>query len=257
MRQPPTPRLAWLERGDAFPPVEQALTEESGANGLLAASNSLDTAMLLSAYRQGIFPWSGPGEPLLWWSPDPRMVLWVPEFKFHRSLRQAVAKAQRAGQRLSCNTAFAEVMRACAAPRPGQAGSWITPPILQGYEALHKQGLAHSIELWQGDILVGGLYLVALGQMIYGESMFSRAPNASKICLAALVHWLTPWSSPESPIAIDCQQETSHLKSMGARPIPRDAFLRCLDQQATKPALPWDLDPPSLNMFMLTHGQSA
>jgi leucyl/phenylalanyl-tRNA--protein transferase len=257
MRQPPTPRLAWLERGDAFPAVDQALTEESGANGLLAASNSLDTAMLLSAYRQGIFPWSGPGEPLLWWSPDPRMVLWVPEFKFHRSLRQAAAKALREGHRLRCDTAFAEVMGACAAPRPGQAGSWITPPILQGYEALHAQGLAHSIELWQGDTLVGGLYLVALGQMIYGESMFSRVPNASKICLAALVQWLARWSTPEAPIVIDCQQETSHLKSMGARPIARDAFLALVARQATKPVLPWDLDPPSLNMFMLTHGQSA
>ena len=154
MRQPPAPRLAWLERGDPFPPVDQALTEESGANGLLAASNSLDAAMLMHAYRQGIFPWSGPGEPLLWWSPDPRMVLWVPEFKFHRSLRQAAVKALREGQRLTCDTAFADVMRACAAPRPGQAGSWITAPILQGYEELHAQGLAHSIELWQDDILI-------------------------------------------------------------------------------------------------------
>jgi leucyl/phenylalanyl-tRNA--protein transferase len=185
------------------------------------------------------------------------MVLFVSEFRLHRSLRQAAAKAAQEGCFLACDTAFAQVMLECSAPRPGQAGSWITPAIVKGYQALHSQGKAHSIELWQRQTLVGGLYLVSLGQMVYGESMFSRMPNASKICLAALVNWLKHWDSQESPMVIDCQQETSHLKSMGGRAIPRCVFVEHLQRQVAKPALPWPIDPATLNMGMLVHGQSA
>jgi leucyl/phenylalanyl-tRNA---protein transferase len=257
MLAPTTPRLAWLEAHDPFPPLSHALTEETGANGLLAASEGLTTDMLLRAYQQGIFPWSGPGEPLLWWSPDPRMVLFVSEFKLHRSLRQAAAKANREGYMLTCDKAFGEVMQACAAPRAGQSGSWITPPILRGYQALHAQGLAHSLELWKEQSLVGGLYLVSLGSMVFGESMFSRVPNASKICLAALVRWLSRWDTVEAPMVIDCQQQTSHLQSLGARPISRGQFTDQLRRQAVRPPLPWPLDSSGLNIGMLAHGQSS
>jgi len=257
MLPPTTPRLAWLEAHDSFPPLSQALTEDTGANGLLAASEGLTSEMLYRAYRQGIFPWSGPGEPLLWWSPDPRMVLFVSEFRLHRSLRQAAVKAHRVGCLLTCDQAFTEVMQACAAPRPGQSGSWITPPIVQGYRELHAQGIAHSLELWQDGRLVGGLYLVSLGRMVYGESMFSRMPNASKICLAALVRWLTRWDNAAAPMVIDCQQQTSHLQSLGARPIGRGSFVDHLRLQTGYPALPWPIDPCDLNIGMLAHGQSS
>lgn len=257
MHPPVTPRLAWLTSTDPFPPLAHALTEESGANGLLAASDGLTSEMLVRAYQRGIFPWSGPGEPLLWWSPDPRLVLFVAEFKLHRSLRQAAAKAAREGFRLACDTAFDKVILACSEPRPGQAGSWITPQIVQGYSELHAQGKAHSVELWHGQTLVGGLYLVSLGSMVFGESMFSRVPNASKLCLAALVRWLARWDTAETPMVIDCQQETRHLASMGARAVSRGVFVDLLRQTAARPALPWPLDPLALNIGMLAHGQSS
>ncbi|MEO6062617.1 MAG: leucyl/phenylalanyl-tRNA--protein transferase [Thermoflexales bacterium] len=187
-------------------------------NGLLALGGAATPERLLDAYRRGIFPWSGPGEPLLWWSPDPRMVLFTEEFHASRSLLRTV-KAGRFEVRR--NTAFRQVMEACAEPRPGQEGTWITPEILDGYCGLHAQGYAHSVESWQDGALVGGLYGVWIGRMFFGESMFARATDASKV---ALVHLVEALQSAGVPM-IDCQQETEHLASFGARPIPRTEFV--------------------------------
>lgn len=190
-------------------------------NGLLALGGQATPERLLDAYRQGIFPWSGPGEPLLWWSPDPRMVLFTDEFHASRTLLRTV----RAGRfEIRRDTAFRQVMEACAEPRPGQDGTWITLEILDGYCGLHAQGYAHSVESWQDGILVGGLYGVRIGRMFFGESMFARVTDASKVALVHLVEALRADGVP----MIDCQQETEHLASFGARPIPRAEFARRL-----------------------------
>jgi leucyl/phenylalanyl-tRNA--protein transferase len=210
--------IPWLRPEEPFPPVSRALREP---NGLLCASLDITAARLIEAYRQGIFPWYGPGEPVLWWSPDPRMVLMTDEFHVTRSLRKrlrAVARADRWQLRL--DTAFTRVMQACAEPRPGQDGTWISAAIVSAYGALHAQGLAHSVEVWEGEALIGGLYGVSLGRMFYGESMFTRATDASKVALAALVRLLLAERVP----LIDCQQNTAHLGSLGGREIPRSQF---------------------------------
>ncbi|MBX7214570.1 MAG: leucyl/phenylalanyl-tRNA--protein transferase [Thermoflexales bacterium] len=201
-----------------FPPVSRALRNP---NGLLAVGGALTPARLLDAYRQGIFPWSGPGEPMLWWSPNPRMVLRVADFHVSASLARRV-RSGRFETRL--NTAFRAVMEACAAPRPGQDGTWITPEVIDGYCALHAAGYAHSVESWLEGALVGGLYGVLIGRMFFGESMFARATDASKVALVRLVEALRAADVP----LIDCQQETRHLASFGARPIPRGEFIRTL-----------------------------
>lgn len=206
--------IPWLGPHDPFPPTELALAEP---NGLLAAGGRLDPGSLLEAYRRGIFPWSSDGEPLLWWSPDPRMVLFVDEFKLSRSLRKRV----RSGQfEVRVDTACAEVIHACAGPRQDQDGTWITDAVEAAYLALHRRGYVHSVETWVGDRLVGGLYGVALGRVFYGESMFATQSDASKVALAHLVRILRDLDVP----LIDCQQETSHLASLGARPISRARF---------------------------------
>jgi leucyl/phenylalanyl-tRNA--protein transferase len=210
--------IDWLHPGDPFPPVEVALAHP---NGLLAASGELSVDRLIDAYRRGIFPWYAEGEPVLWWCPDPRMVLFTDEFKVARSLRKKLrAIARGDAWRVTCDAAFEAVMRACAAPRPGQDGTWITEAMVRAYVALHRRDLAHSIEVWRGAELVGGLYGVALGRMFYGESMFTRAADASKIALAALVRLLRYEQVP----MIDCQQNTAHLASLGAREIRRAEF---------------------------------
>ncbi|MES2205259.1 MAG: leucyl/phenylalanyl-tRNA--protein transferase [Pseudomonadota bacterium] len=208
--------IPWLiDDATPFPPVEKALHEP---NGLLAASDSLTVTRLKKAYSLGIFPWYSPGEPVLWWSPSPRMVLYTHHFKCHRSLRQIIKKKPF---EIRLDTAFETVMKHCAqAQRPRQHGTWIVQDIIQAYTALHQQGLAHSVEAWEDDSLVGGLYGVNIGQMFFGESMFSLRPNASKIALAHLVDRL----SSHGLNLIDCQQETSHLASLGASPISRDLF---------------------------------
>lgn len=201
-----------------FPPLARAMRRP---NGLLALGGQATPARLLEAYRRGIFPWSGPGEPLLWWSPDPRMVLFTDAFHASRSLLRTV----RAGKfEVRRDTAFRQVMEACAEPRPGQDGTWITPEILDGYCGLHAQGYAHSVESWQDGALVGGLYGVRIGRMFFGESMFARVTDASKVALVHLVEALRADGVP----MIDCQQETEHLASFGARPIPREEFARRL-----------------------------
>jgi len=207
--------IPWLDAQSPFPPLDSALIEP---NGLLAAGADLSPMRLIDAYRRGIYPWYSEGQPVLWWSPDPRMVLYIDEFRVSHSL----AKRVRRGEfEVRCDTAFDAVIAACAnAPRDGQRGTWITQQMIGAYRRLHDLGYAHSIEAWRGDELVGGLYGLALGEVFFGESMFTRVTDASKVCLAALVALLQQFGTK----MIDCQQETEHLASMGARPISRDRF---------------------------------
>ncbi len=219
--------LARLRPGDRFPPPEQALPHDAPYPGLLAVGGRVDARTLQAAYAQGIFPWFGADEPPLWWTPDPRMVLVPSELKVRRSLRQSARRHLReAHLTLRADSDFRAVMQACAAPRRDTDQTWIVPAIVDAYCALHAMGLAHSFELWRGDELVAGLYCVALGGMVFGESMFTRVDDGSKILLMALCgfclrHGIGP---------IDCQQQTAHLANMGARAWPRDAFMRALEQ---------------------------
>lgn len=222
--------IPWLTDNAPFPPVTQALREP---DGLLAAGGDLTSARLLEAYRHGIFPWFSPGDPVLWWSPDPRMVLIPDEFKLSDSL----AKILRNGAfEVRTDTAFEQVMRACAAPRGEQPGTWINEPMIAAYCALHQMGYAHSVETWLDGKLVGGLYGVAIGRMFYGESMFSQVSNASKIALAHLARQgmqsgpSTMLMTGSSIMMIDCQMYTPHLASLGARLIPRDEFIARLEE---------------------------
>jgi leucyl/phenylalanyl-tRNA--protein transferase len=208
--------LTWLERGGAFPPVEKALKDP---NGLLCAGADLSPARLLEAYRGGIFPWYSGGEPILWWSPDPRMVLFCEELKVSRSLAKNMRNKDF---EFTVDSAFPRVIKACAEPRKDEGGTWLGPEMQTAYLALHRLGHAHSVETWQGGRLVGGLYGVATGRMFYGESMFSRSTDASKVALVALVGELRRRGFP----LIDCQQRTPLLASFGAREIPRRQFLR-------------------------------
>ena len=227
--------IPWLHPAAVFPPLEQALTEP---NGLLAAGGDLSAPRLLAAYRRGIFPWFNPGEPILWWSPDPRMVLFPDEFKLSRSLKKTLA---RADYEVRVDTAFTRVMRACAEPREAGGGTWIGEPMIAAYGALHEAGYAHSFETWtaDGEHLVGGLYGVAIGRAFFGESMFSRKTDASKIALAHLVAHLKQHDFG----VIDCQMNTAHLASLGAREIPRGEFSDLLARLTPLPVLPgpWTL----------------
>jgi leucyl/phenylalanyl-tRNA--protein transferase len=205
-------KLTWLEAGDGFPPVEAALKEP---NGLLAAGGDLSPLRLLEAYRRGIFPWYSGDEPLLWWSPDPRMVLHCDELKVSRSLGKNL---RNKGYEVRVDTAFKQVLKGCSSRRQ----TWLGPQMQEAYLALHRAGHAHSFETWLAGDLVGGLYGVAIGRMFYGESMFSRATDASKVALVGLVGLLKEKGFP----LIDCQVHTPLLASLGAREIPRRAFLR-------------------------------
>ncbi len=208
--------------------------------GLLAVGGDLSVERLALAYRHGIFPWYSEGRPILWWSPDPRLVLFPEELHVGRSLRKQM---RRAPYRLTMDTAFADVIAACSSePRPGQDGTWITDDMIDAYVRLHRYGLAHSVEAWDGDTLVGGLYGVAMGAAFFGESMFARAPDASKIAFATFVEQLHHWGYA----LIDCQVVTDHLLRFGAREIDRDEFLDRLDLAVERPghASPWAFDPP-------------
>lgn len=208
--------IPWLYADTPFPPVAQALKEP---NGLLAGGGDLLPQRLLAAYRRGIFPWYAPGEPILWWSPDPRMVLFPDAIRITRSLARTLRNADYS---VTLDSAFAQVIAACAAaPRPGQNGTWITREMRQAYIHLHALGHAHSVETWRAGRLVGGLYGVAIGRAFCGESMFAHVTDASKIALAHLCRFLAGRGFG----IIDCQMETAHLTSLGARPIPRDAYL--------------------------------
>ncbi|MCK9514589.1 MAG: leucyl/phenylalanyl-tRNA--protein transferase [Ottowia sp.] len=229
--------LPLLRAGEPFPPAARAWPAESPAPGLLCAGGTLDVATLRTAYGAGIFPWYGPGEPLLWWSPDPRMVLRPSAFRVRRSLRKTLRRfMDSAGCTVRFDTAFPAVIEACArAPRPGQSGTWIVPEMRSAYNALHEAGHAHSVETWVDGELVGGLYCVALGRAVFGESMFAHVSDASKIALAALVAWCLHWDLP----LIDCQQNTPHLAFLGAREIARSRFLDEVTGLRTQPAPPW------------------
>jgi leucyl/phenylalanyl-tRNA--protein transferase len=212
--------LPWLTAAHEFPPLATALSEP---NGLLAVGGDLAPERLLAAYRRGIFPWYSPGEPILWWSPDPRMVLFPAEFKVSRSLGRTL---RRGGYEVRLDAAFARVIAACAqTPRRGQHGTWIVPEMQAAYRRLHELGLAHSVETWVDGELVGGLYGIALGRMFYGESMFSWRSDASKIAVAHLARYLERLGFG----MVDCQMHTTHLASLGAREIPRDDFIARLD----------------------------
>ena len=232
-----TTPLPWLSPQDPFPPTSCSWGPDSPAPGLLAAGGSLEVGRLLSAYRQGIFPWFSSGQPILWWSPDPRMVLHVAEFRLRRSLRKVLQRfCATPGCEVRIDSDFPAVIRACAqTPRAGQSGTWIVPPMVAAYEALHAAGHAHSVETWVDGRLVGGLYCVAIGRAVFGESMFAHATDASKIALAALVGLCRH----QGVALIDCQQNTSHLASLGAREIPRAEFMLHVQLAQAEPPCDW------------------
>jgi len=225
--------IPWLHQPD-FPPLEEALQEP---NGLLAAGGELTPEWLLAAYRRGIFPWYNASEPILWWSPDPRMVLLPDAIRITRSLRRVLRQGRFT---LRCDTAFRQVVEACAAPRGPGGGTWITPKMAAAYQRMYELGYAHSVEAWQGDELVGGLYGVAVGRVFFGESMFSRVTDSSKVALAHLARHLERLGFA----VIDCQMVTAHLASMGGGAIPRAEFAAGVARWTREPPPPgrWPAD---------------
>jgi len=219
--------IPWLEGDEPFPPLARALARP---NGLLAAGGDLSPERLLAGYRRGIFPWFAENDPILWWSPDPRMVLFPEELKVSRSLAKAV---KRGAFEIRVDHDFRAVIEACAAPRDARAGTWIVPEMIAGYTALHERGFAHSVEAYKDGELVGGLYGVGLGSAFFGESMFTRVPDASKV---ALVHLVERLRAAQCRV-IDCQQATPHLASLGAREIPRRAFAQLLKESIQYPLI--------------------
>jgi len=247
--------LPWLEPGEEFPAASQAWGAGSEAPGLLAAGGSLDVDSLCRAYAHGIFPWFSTGQPILWWSPDPRMVLEVGEFRLHRSLRKTLQKfISTDGCEIRFDSAFDDVISACAnSPREGQDGTWIVPPMVQAYGDLHRAGHAHSVETWINGRLAGGLYCMALGCAVFGESMFARMTDASKIALAALV----AFCRHQGITMIDCQQNTQHLASLGAHEIPRVDFLRHIAAAQAQSGPRWQFDPLYWRELMILPAEST
>ena len=227
--------IPWLEPEDRFPPVELAAADP---NGLLAAGGDLSVARLVEAYGSGIFPWFNEDHPILWWSPDPRMVLLPAELKVSRSLAKTLRNSRF---EVRADTAFRDVILSCRMPRRDQDGTWITTPMVEAYCELHRTGIAHSVETWLDEELVGGLYGVALGRAFFGESMFMRATDASKVALVTLVRQLERWDFG----LVDCQMNTAHLASFGAREIPRADFTRRLREliHCEPVPAPWHLAP--------------
>jgi len=228
-------QLPWLEdSGGVFPPASEAFKEP---NGLLCAGGDLVPEILLSAYSQGIFPWFDDDQPILWWSPDPRMVIELDAFEPSRSLRKLL---RRGGFTFSLDTSFAQVIQSCAAPRNDDAGTWITGEMQNAYTALHDLGFAHSVEVWQDGALVGGLYGVAIGKQFFGESMFSKVSNASKAALSTLAKQLRRWDFA----LVDCQVANPHLESLGAVEIARSDFLNRIAAACSRPHAQcrWTLD---------------
>ena len=229
--------LYWLDAGSddgPFPAVDHAMTDP---NGLLAAGGTLHPRRLIRAYRQGIFPWYDAGQPILWWSPDPRYVLYPERLKISRSLSKTL---RRGDYHVTVDTAFRQVMEECAAPRTESPGTWITPAMLNAYHTLYRLGIAHSVEVWTGENLVGGLYGVSLGRIFCGESMFARRSDASKVGFVYLVRQLQRWEFA----VIDCQMHTEHLQRFGAEFIARHEFVRLLNHYADVPGppSPWRFD---------------
>ncbi len=236
-----TSRIAWLSASDppeAFPSVDAALREP---DGLLAAGGDLSPERLLYAYQHGIFPWYDDGQPLLWWSPDPRCVFRPGDFhvsrRLRRSLRQSAAEVR-------VNTDFGTVIRACAAPRGAHHGTWITAEMISAYELLHEEGWAHSVEVWQGDSMIGGLYGIAIGRVFFGESMFSSADNASKFALLTLSGMMDAGDFG----ILDCQLVSSHLLGLGATEIARRDFMAVVAELCSPPVRfeNWPIDPISV-----------
>ena len=240
------PRIPWIDRDDppeAFPPLEQAFAEP---DGLLAAGGDLSIDRLLCAYRQGIFPWYDEGQPILWWSPDPRCVLAPDEFHLARRLRRSLKSS---GFEISFNLAFDDVIEACAAQRAGQRGTWITTDMKSAFKALHRDGFAHSVDVWRGDDLVGGLYGMSIGRVFFGESMFSREDNASKAAMVALCYLLTTHDFK----LLDCQVESPHLRSLGATLMPRSQFSAVLKEFCRESLTfdDWPTKPCQINEFLV------
>ncbi len=224
-----TPRwLVHTDAPDAFPPPGEALTEP---NGLLAMGGDLSPQRLLAAYVRGIFPWYEPGQPILWWSPDPRAVLWPDNLHVSRRLQRT---RRRSDLSLTCDRSFTTVVQCCAEPRRYAEGTWITGEMSDAYSALHELGWAHSFEAWQEDELVGGLYGIAIGRVFFGESMFSRVTDASKIALITAVEYLRT----RDFALLDCQIWSSHLSTLGATTLPRAEFLQQLDDLCRPPGNP-------------------
>jgi len=230
------PHLPWLQPGDAFP--DAAWGPDAPAPGLVAAGGALDVESLQRAYTHGIFPWFNDDQPILWWSPAPRMVLRTAEFRLHRSLQQHLRKfVANPDCAVRIDTAFEAVIRRCAqTARKGQPGTWIVPAMVEAYAELHRAGLAHSVEVWIDGTLVAGLYCVALGRAVFGESMFTNQTNGSKVALAALV----ALCRAQEVVLVDCQQQTGHMASLGAAPISRVEFLRHLRTATLQPPLQWE-----------------
>ena len=240
--------LSWLESGDVFPPVHHALGGNSQAPGLLCAGGDLSVSTLLRAYQAGIFPWFSPGQPILWWSPDPRMVLNPAQFRLHTSLRKQLKKFASSPQcEIRVDSAFETVIQACAdSGRSGQSGTWIVPDMVQAYVDLHRAGMAHSVETWMHDKLVGGLYFVAIGRAVFGESMYHKVTDASKIALAALIAMCRHVGVHQ----IDCQQNTRHLASFGAAEMPRATFVEGVAEALRQPAPAWRFSPVYWNCLL-------
>jgi leucyl/phenylalanyl-tRNA--protein transferase len=248
-----TVKLHWMEAGDAFPRPEFAWGAGDPIPGLLAAGGSLDVQTLETAYGNAIFPWFSDGQPILWWSPDPRMTLVPRAFRLHRSLRRKiVAFRASAACQIRIDHDFEAVIRACAqAPRAGQSGTWIVEEMIDAYVALHRAGLAHSVETWIDGELAGGLYCVALGKAVFGESMFTRRDDASKTALAALVALCLR----QGVELVDCQQNTAHLASLGASEISRDALVGHVALARGETPVEWRFDP--VYWSELLHGPAA
>lgn len=227
--------LSWLPPDDlSFPPLERALSDP---NGLLAVGGDLSPERLIAAYRHGCFPWYQEGQPLLWWSPDPRTVLYPEQLHVSRSLQKRI---RQESFQVTFDQAFTEVIRGCAGPRGYTDATWITQPMQLAYQRLHQLGIAHSVEVWQQNQLVGGLYGLAMGRLFFGESMFSQATDASKVGFVHLVQHLTRWGF----VLIDCQMPTQHLASFGACAIPRTQFAQLLTQHLGEPGTSqWGQEP--------------
>lgn len=240
-RQPRPKQLPWLAPGEPLPAAAQAWGALDPVPGLLAAGGALDVPSLLAAYRGGIFPWFSEGQPILWWSPDPRMVLQTARFRLHRSLLRTLRSfASTPGCEIRFDSAFRTVIEACSeVPRAGQSGTWILPKMIEAYVHLHEAGHAHSVETWIDGELAGGLYCVNIGHAVFGESMFALRPDASKIALAALVAFCRHHGIQQ----IDCQQNTAHLASLGAAEMPRSLFLSKVAAALPLPAPQWEFEP--------------
>ena len=236
---PPTP-LPWLEVDAPFPDPSMAWGPNTPFPGLLAAGGSLSSKQLQRAYANGIFPWFSDGQPILWWSTAPRMVLNPPNFRLHPSFKKTLRRfAHSSNCQVTIDKAFDQVIEACAGkPRPGQNGTWIVPEMVTAYKELHQDGFAHSFETWQNGVLVGGLYCVAIGQAVFGESMFANKTDASKIALAGLVSFCIRHGIQQ----IDCQQNTQHLRSLGAAEISRELFLSGVQQATQRPSPAWEFE---------------